>query len=154
MCNLVRPTSEWNKELLISIMSAYNTRRGQGTYSDTQNTLGVVKLRDLLGFGVGRDSRAGGRFGGPHSSDPGQCRVMLAAQAGTRSCAQPGDNQWMCKAESTPPVWGSPAGYRGWVWLPARAAEARGGRSRALTCSSPPWCASRRRSHKKSAELQ
>lgn len=67
MCNLVRLTSEWNKELLISIMSASNTQRGQGTQSDTQNTLGAVNLRDLLGFGAGRDSRQGGlgRFGGP-----------------------------------------------------------------------------------------
>lgn len=90
MYNLVRLTSEWNKELLISIMSASDTQRGQGTYSDTQNTLGVVKLRGLLGTGVSRDSRPGGRFGGPHltSSGPWQCRVMLAAQAGTRSCPQ------------------------------------------------------------------
>lgn len=60
MYNLVRLTSEWNKELLISIMSDSDAQRGQGTYSDAQTTLGAVKLRDLLGFGISRDSRQGG----------------------------------------------------------------------------------------------
>lgn len=91
MYNLVRLTSEWNKKLLISIMLASNARRGQGTCSDTQNTLRVVKLRDLLGLGISghvwsEQGKHPGKFGVPTL----QARVPREAQ---RARGLPGRDQ-------------------------------------------------------------
>lgn len=110
MYNLVRLTSEWNKELLISIMSASNAQRGQGTYSDTRNTLGVVKLSDLLGFGVSRDSRRGGLGAPPHKLWSLATQSDAGCPGRDQELPQGRDNQWMSEAESIAPVRGVPAG--------------------------------------------
>lgn len=73
MYNLVRLTSEWNKKLLISIMSASDARRGQGTCGDTRNTLGVVKPRDLLGLANS------GRIWSEQGEHPGGSGVPIPA---------------------------------------------------------------------------
>lgn len=147
MYNLVRLTSEWNKELLISIMSASDAQRGQGTYSDTRNTLGVVKLSDLLGFGVSRDSRRGGLGAPPHQP----WSLAMQSDAGC-----PGRDQELprggitsgCLKPRASLLFGGFLQDKGWGWLPHRAAQAREGASRAVTCAYPSRCASRRR-HKK-----
>lgn len=82
-------------------MLASSTCRGQGTCSDTQNTLGVVKSRDLLGLLISRHicNESGGHlgwFGVPTPQDlvPRRCREIpdRDAEAGNRravTCAHP-----------------------------------------------------------------
>lgn len=80
---MVRLTSQWNKKLLISIMSASDARRGQGTCSDTQNPWRVVKLRDLPGVVIS------GQIWSEQGEHPGNFGVptpqvlIQGAQAGT-----------------------------------------------------------------------
>lgn len=71
MYNLVRLTLAWTRKLLISIMSASDAPRGQGTCSDTQNSLGVVKSWDLLGIAIS------GHTGSEYGEHPGWFGVDL-----------------------------------------------------------------------------
>lgn len=82
-------TSRGNRKLLISITSA-SELRGHGTRSDTQNTLGAVKPRDLPGLAVpgyvwSESGEHPGRFGVPTrlALVPRRCRQLPDRDAGT-----------------------------------------------------------------------